>query len=226
MTIFELLTEEKQPEERTLAAALETAYTESRSRIAAADLTDAQRKRLLQDVDKLHIIGTAAADILERIPAVDGKVYDINSKAAMIGGEVFRGSNYTSARRTRTGEGWNAYVSSSTYGNREYITIYPTGVGSEQREIQVVLSEAEGKKPRIDGDKTAESVRGLLQSVTEEITKSAVFAENVKALEAKKAAVMQMIEEIRGTVYGNYETVKAFGLYPDSYRPFYSRTVY
>lgn len=141
----------------------------------------------------------------------------------MIGGEIVRGSNWT--RVHRDAAGWRAYISTAAYSDREEISIYLTG-SNYSRTTRVYLTETDGKKRRIDADKTAAAVLGLLQAVTEEIADLADLAENVKAYEEKKAAVIRLIEEIRETAGKSYDTARALGLYPDSYKPFYSASIH
>ena len=154
--------------------------------------------------------------MLKTVASADGKVYDVNDKAALIGGKIredWRGDKSAYAE----GDFWRAYVN-ERYSWKE-IKIYMKGNSTKEICVRVELKTEEGKKPRIDATKTAENMRASLAARLEEIEKIGTFAGNVKALEEKKAAVLAMIDDIKKSATAGLDTVRDFGLYAN-YRPF------
>lgn len=191
-------------------------FTEAVERIKAADLTDAQRNKLILEAGDKKIFAEAIAHMLETVAKAEGKVYDVNGKAALINGKIredWRGDKSAYAE----GDFWRAYVN-ERYSWKE-IRIYMKGNSSKEICVRVELKTEEGKKPRIDAAKTAENMKASLNARLEEIEKIGTFAGNVKALEEKKAAVLAMIEDIKKSANAGLDTVRDFGLYAN-YRPF------
>lgn len=197
-------------------ADIKRVFTEAVKRIKAADLTDAQRNKLILEAGDKKIFAEAIAHMLETVAKAEGKVYDVNGKAALIGGKIredWRGDKSAYAE----GEFWRAYVN-ERYSWKE-INIYMKGNSTKETCVRIELKTEEGKKPRIDAAKTAENMRSSLAARLEEIEKIGTFAGNVKALEEKKAAVLAMIEDIKKSANAGLDTVRDFGLYAN-YRPF------
>lgn len=217
MDLFEFFKETE-----TAAEKVQRVFEESRARIQAADLTDAQKENLIYKVGNINLLTKAAADMVDSVKAADGLVYDINSKAKMIGGEVDRGGrNYTAARRQW--EFVRAYVSED-YG-RDYINIYPAGDYQQKLSLNVTLKQEPGKKSRIDGVKTAADIESRIESNIAKMQNIADFAEHEKALEEKRAAVVKIVEEIKAACKGLYEVSDDFGFTLDSYSVFKSGRV-
>lgn len=197
-------------------ADIKRVFTEAVERIKAADLTDAQRNKLILEAGDKKIFAEAIAYMLETVAKAEGKVYDVNGKAALINGKIredWRGDKSAYAE----GEFWRAHVS-ERYSWKE-IHICMKGNSTKETCIRIELKTEEGKKPRIDAAKTAENMRMSLTARLEEIEKIGTFAGNVKALEEKKAAVLAMIEDIKKSANAGLDTVRDFGLYAN-YRPF------
>lgn len=191
-------------------------FTEAVERIKTADLTDAQRNKLILEAGDKKIFAEAIAYMLETVAKAEGKVYDVNGKAALIGGKIredWRGDKSAYAE----GDFWRAYVN-ERYSWKE-IKIYMKGNSTKEICIRIELKTEEGKKPRIDATKTAENMKASLTARLEEIEKIGLFAGNVKALEEKKAAVLAMIEDIKKSANAGLDTVRDFGLYA-GYRTF------
>ena len=198
------------------AADIKRVHAEAVKRIKAADLTDAQRNKLILEAGDKKIFAEAIAHMLKTVASADGKVYDVNGKAALIGGktrEDWRGEKSAYAE----GDFWRAYVN-ERYSWKE-IEIYMKGNSTKKMCVRIELKTEEGKKPRIDATKTAENMRVSLAARLEEIEKIGTFAGNVKALEEKKAAVLAMIEDIKKSANAGLDTVRDFGLYA-SYKTF------
>lgn len=191
-------------------ADIKRVFTEAVERIKAADLTDTQRNKLMLEAGDKKIFAEAIAYMLETVTAAEGKVYDVNSKAALIGGKIredWRGDKSAYAE----GKFWRAYVN-ERYSWKE-IKIFMKGNSTKEICIRIELKTEEGKKPRIDAAKTAENMKASLAARLEEIEKIGLFAGNVKALEEKKAAVLAMIEDIKKSANAGLDTVRDFGLY-------------
>ena len=217
MDIFEFFKETE-----TAAERIQRTFEEVRERIRKTDLTDAQKENLILKAGNINLLTKAAADMVDSVKAADGLVYDINSKAKMIGGEVDRGGRtYTAARRQW--EFTRAYVSED-YG-RDYINIYLSGNGRRELSLNVTLKQEPGKKARIDGVKTAADIESRIESKIAEMQNIADFAENEKALEEKRAAVVKLAGEIKAACKGLYEVSDDFGFTLESYSVFKSGRV-
>lgn len=217
MDLFEFFKETE-----TAAERIQRIFEEVRERIRKTDLTDAQKENLILKAGNINLLTKAAADMVESVKAADGLVYDINSKAKMIGGEVDRGGRtYTAARRQW--EFTRAYVSED-YG-RDYINIYLSGNGRRELSLNVTLKKEDGKKARIDGVKTAADIESRIESKIAEMQNIADFAEHEKALEEKRAAVVKIAEEIKAACKGLYEVSDDFGFTLNSYSVFKSGRV-
>lgn len=216
MDLFEFFKETE-----TLAEKAQRVFEESRARIQAADLTDAQKENLILKAGNISLLTKAAADMVENVKAADGLVYDINSKAKMIGGEVDRGRTYTAARRQW--EFTRASVSED-YG-KDYINIYLAGDYKRELSLNVTLKKEDGKKARIDGVKTAADIESRIESNIAKMQNIADFAEHEKALEEKRAAVVKIAEEIKAACKNLYEVSDDFGFTLNSYSVFKSGRV-
>lgn len=188
-------------------------YEASRERIASAELSEEQRARLFKDIDKARQFADAAAALLESVPSAAGKVYDINGRAAALGTEVTE-NRWGRKEARRTADGWRAYISESSYSKTKYICIYLDN-NRGNAEIEFKLTTADGKKPRIDAEKTAENLKRFINGKIDTFTKTADFAEKVKAMEEKKRAALAMLAEISKETTASYDTVRAFGLQTD-----------
>lgn len=217
MDLFEFFKETE-----TAAGRIQRTFEEVRERIRKTDLTDAQKENLILKAGNINLLTKAAADMVDSVKAADGLVYDINSKAKMIGGEVDRGGrNYTAARRQW--EFTRAYVSED-YG-RDYINIYLSGNVRRELSLNVTLKKEDGKKARIDGVTTAADIESRIESKIAEMQNIADFAEHEKALEEKRAAVVKLAAEIKAACKGLYEVSDDFGFTLNSYSVFKSGRV-
>lgn len=218
MNLFDIV---NQAEPETAAGRIQRTFEEVRERIRKTDLTDAQKENLILKAGNINLLTKAAADMVDSVKAADGLVYDINSKAKMIGGEVDRGRTYTAARRQW--EFTRASVSED-YG-RDYINIYLAGDYKRELSLNVTLKKEDGKKARIDGVKTAADIESRIESNVAKMQNIADFAEHEKALEEKRAAVIKLADEIKAACKGLYEISDDFGFTLDSYSVFKSGRV-
>lgn len=216
----QVIEESREPEkvEETAAETLERVYAEARERIQAADLTEAQRERLLLDIGNCHILGSAAAYMLETVKNADGLVYDVNGKAAMIRGEVKSHGWRNEKTAASEGEFWRAYVTEQ-YGFKE-IRIYLKGDNNKELNIRILPKEEPNKKPRIDAEQVAEGMKNAVIEQATRIENAGIFAGRVKDLEEKKKAVLAMIAEMKKESIADYDTVSAFGFKEGNYSPF------
>ena len=195
-------------------------YAAAKKRIEAADLEDRQRGRLMLDIEKYNTAASAACEMLEHIGEAAGKIYDVRGKAAIIAGEVV--DRWGGKQAYKTGDGWRAYVEDRYSKHWACIGI---DKWNYNRSFEIVLTEEENKKPRIDASATAEKMRDLIDGLKDEMQKTADFAENVKVLEEKRAAVVKIAEEIKAACKGLYEVSDDFGFTLNSYSVFKSGRV-
>lgn len=203
MLLFEVIEAEMTEAEKVVEA-----WEKARDRIQAAELTEDQRNRLLSEIGCRESIAAAVAEMLENVGAAAGKVYDVNGKAAVMHGSVEDGWNGKRAHYSNEAEGVRAHIDDRY--TKHWITLYT--VGNYQRSFEIILTETDGRKPRIDAGKTAEKMRDFIAGLMQEISNTAEFAERVKALEEQKRAILEAVQELsKAAAVAEYGIRQAFG---------------
>lgn len=209
MDLFEFFKETE-----TLAEKVQRVFEEAWNRIQAANLTDAEKTYLVQQAREKCYLSKDAAAMIETVKAADNKVYDINSKAAMIGGDANGG--FVSAET----EHGRAYIGSERYYTQDNISLYLDGGYRKEMHLYITLKTQDGKKPRIDGIQTAADIETRVNEEIASIEQIASFAENLKGLQEKRAAAEKMVEEIKSACKGLTDIQQKLGFETGYYSVF------